>query len=889
MANRTDITPTLRQTFPSVYLASVEIDYLSAGAKVGSTPTFLFQENKVGGLFSKWTRQADDAIKYTKVAIVQTRTAEDKDLVAKSADKIIAALSRGSALSLSRASTVEQRIYDFRDGVFSATSRPNGGTIFETTSTQKFEFENEKSGIGQLSYFIGIFFDAPQFFRDNGIPYDERSSLAGAWTAVYDVVTNDVPSAQHVVRDYRVLKNALATFVADGMEIHAKRPVSFNVKENVKNWSYVSEAWASRDADNRANVAFAFDHLGAIRQASQLGPLVTAKQDWMEYFPIASFKLIQERVRRTNMPNSIGGMYEAVVPYSVASTPAEEVLCATMDGARRLFEIDTRKVGLKEMPIGTAPDGFRFFGFVDRAMPTTTDGLYRYKVEIKLADGSKRMLVKLRKSLMGSLRKMRELHESMERGRWFDPQRTRLRPDKRKEAEQVAEEVVGDVEQLWPSVLEMLTGRSQREALAMVRSLVRPATGSPDGLLRSLEFLSEFMKRLEDAIPDSFLSGVEGTSRSKISGANKTPGIDVNLQLLYVHDSNNRKAFGANIIDVSRGQFPSLDIGTYVERVDGERKRYSPEEERQGIPRQSLEYVYLTPSSFEIGAHGVHQIEKYDFSSASLDEQRVAKIKIQQAKMGSHALLNKHPKDATEKSWISKTLTTHAADVGITDWEDDQGQVKLTAKPLETLHAKVDSLKSKALPESLAHKALAIKDTSTNDGLYFDLTKELAKSNGAKFQKNDSIHGSSDGNFFNASAKYNIDHIRKNQPEKLSTKMPPSVQASLAKLKTKKERSALLGAAMPRQVAASMELSRNSSSRANKELGLDLLNLAYVEVLDAFEGNDVRRSTWKMLNDVTTLDTDTNYLCRLRPLSLLPRADEEGRMPIFNEYFVLST
>jgi len=398
------------------------------------------------------------------------------------------------------------------------------------------------------------------------------------------------------------------------------------------------------------------------------------------------------------------------------------------------------------------------------------------------------------------------------------------------------------------------------------------------GYSQVAEFLLSFISRLTTLLPDSASGTNIGDDAPKITKANKVPSIAINVTLPYIHDANDIKGFGASVFEMQGDDFSKIAVGKFMDRIDHEKGKY-PVEGDAG-------FAYFTPLKIKIGDHGEEPVSKFDHTTVSLDKNRITKMKIQQAKV-SKGKLSPHPTDSTEKDWISNTLIDGVLSAGIIHVTKEVKVSKLANKPKEALHAPTDALK----PDDFTGGGMPlVGKTQINDNVLYELTQKAQKSKGKKHLKNESTNGSSDGKFFNASEKYNINHLAKEFPEKLAQRLPPSVQAGLKAAGSKSE---YLASAIPGQVKSTMASAPqlnadNVDPKVVAEAPLDLINLSYVEMLDMFESGDIKMPIWKMLNDPSTLPQGTNYLCRSRPLTLLPSAEEEGHMPIFNQYFVLS-
>jgi len=248
-----------------------------------------------------------------------------------------------------------------------------------------------------------------------------------------------------LIEDYRILDD----LAEPELMLHPVRPrrtPAGSIKTSqdirvIKSEAYITEPIYSSDAQNVIKFVFHVDHEKIIRENTQYGALLKtadkkAKADILQRCIIKNFSVYRERVVRGLRRGKVKPVDYENRTELIANSSERDAGFLQRSVTKRSIQTGEEKsqkvrVGaIREVYLTpVAGNGIRSFGVTDYDMARETDGLYRYKVELEIEDGTVQFVKDQLDQLANAERLMQEyLNESSREGN-FIPQTGKLSPE----------------------------------------------------------------------------------------------------------------------------------------------------------------------------------------------------------------------------------------------------------------------------------------------------------------------------------------------------------------------------------------------------------------------------------------------------------------------------
>jgi len=209
-----------------------------------------------------------------------------------------------------------------------------------------------------------------------------------------------------------------------------------------KTQEYFSELYGTRDAEGRFRGTIAVNFQKILRDNAEFGKLLTNKnlsvvEEISNSCKILMAKIVRQRVENIESLNMLGNIIHGRVPFGTSelglithSEPIKTVVYSS-SGARKTLSPYTRRItstgqavekteknkiiraGLEDAGFLTEVNVFpnldgnvRHFAFTDHDIAKTTDGVYRYGIELTVEDGTRDYLLGISRRLLNAKKQL---------------------------------------------------------------------------------------------------------------------------------------------------------------------------------------------------------------------------------------------------------------------------------------------------------------------------------------------------------------------------------------------------------------------------------------------------------------------------------------------------
>lgn len=447
---------------------------------------------------------------------------------------------------------------------------------------------------------------------NNGVLVDERKVFKTLEGKIWQGPTHIMPNAEihtgfshsnnsvlltvesapntNKVQDFRLRQQEVEAVKIDldfvEKEIFVDNPIKLNTEDIEKKESYFSDFFASRTNDGQVNFLFGFNYEKACRNNSRFGSLMERsgeiKDEILAMSQLTSLTVSRRRVTDIQNQNRIdtpvknepfekNEKYQEII---TVDTPASQgaLFGNTDDGSLRELIIDLDPQNQKER--------IKFFTGNDKNIASSEKGFYQYDVRAEIVDGSKKVLKDKLEILLAARDTLQEYYvvatgyaPGTPKKLNFHLKSRRFRPEFIEKMSSFSKQ--GAAIANYVKVLGLLGNRNSWSMYALgtfFLNLIKPETGSPEGISIAIKSVSDLASRLTELLE------MEASDKGTKSSYSQTPKNSFTIEKKFYStvDNNAPKSLGINYISnyMKFNGLASITAPDYKTRVKKEFAKY---------------------------------------------------------------------------------------------------------------------------------------------------------------------------------------------------------------------------------------------------------------------------------------------------------------------------